>query len=74
MSSIGYPFGWNWNSGVSAKTFNHIGSAPPPIALPYPRGSNVSDGPPILGGTNPLRVLPSLEVVMSLVEYIFLGM
>ena len=41
MSSTSYPFGWNWNSGVSSQTINFILSVPPSSVLPYPGGSNV---------------------------------
>ena len=56
MSNTSYPFGWNWNSGLSAQNINPIGSVPPRSGLGYLGGRNVSDGLPFLGGTNPLRI------------------
>ena len=55
MSSTNYHFGWNWNSGVSAPAINLIGTIPCLCGLHYTRGSNVSDGLPLLGGINPTR-------------------
>ena len=47
-----------------------IESVTPLSGVPFLGGTNVSKGIPLLGGTN----LPSLEVVMSLFVYHFLGM
>ena len=73
MSSIDYPFGRNWNIGVTSQTINLIGGVSPLSGLPYPRGSNVFDGLPFLGALISLGVLPSLEVIMPLEIYLFLG-
>lgn len=58
VSSMGHPFGWNWNNGVSEKVVNLIGSVPPSSGLPYPGGSDVSRGFLFLRGTDPPRSYP----------------
>jgi hypothetical protein len=58
ISSTCYPFGWNWNSGVSVPTINLIRSVTPPSILPYPRVSHVPSSLPFLGGTNPFGSYP----------------
>ena len=61
MSSTGYPFGWNWNSGVSAQIVNPIRSVTPSSVLPYRGGINVPGSLPFRGGTNPLGSYPFPE-------------
>ena len=58
MSSMGYPFGWNWDSGPSATLINFIGCIPPSSYFPYLGGSNVSRDIPFLRGTNLPRISP----------------
>ena len=74
MSTTYYPFEWNCNNGVSAQSVNPIESVTPQSVLPYRGGSNALVVFPSHEAPIPLGVLPSLEVLMSLVYYIFLKM
>ena len=60
ISSTCYPFGWSWNSGVSAPTFNITESVTTLSVLPYLGVSHVPEILPFLGGTNPFGISPFL--------------
>lgn len=54
LSSMGFPFGWNWNSVVSEKPINLTQSVPSSSVVPFPCDNNVSRALPFLGVVIPL--------------------
>lgn len=61
-SSTSFPFGWNWNSGVSSTSVHPTSSVKSLNGVPFHGGNNVSRGLPFLGGSHSPWIFPLIVV------------